>query len=112
MAHQFTYHRSAERPSAKLWVFDDSGTLVDFDGYTFSFKIGVPGQTALLTKTSNITGATGAGTEPTGTPNVVIEWADGELDIAPGMYTWQLTCTSSAVDRVFEGSFKILETIT
>ncbi len=112
MGHQFTYHRSAERPNAKLWLFDDDGALIDFTGYSFSFKIGTPGSDAVLTKTTNIAGATGAGSEPSGTPNVVLVWEDGELNITPGVYAWQLTCTGSSVDRLFEGTFKVLDTIS
>jgi hypothetical protein len=107
-----SYVRNAERPAARLWLFDDDGTLIDFSsGYTFSFKIGVVGATALLTKTTNIAGAVGAGTEPTGTPNVVITWTAGELNLTPGVYQWQLTCTVTALDRTFTGTFQILDTI-
>lgn len=106
------YTRTAERPSLQLWLEDDDGTLIDFSsGYTFTFKIGARGETALLTKTSGITGAIGAGTEPTGTPNVTIAWAAGDLDITPGAYRWQLTATTSALDRVFAGQFLIIDTI-
>jgi hypothetical protein len=111
MGNRFTYHRHAERPAAKMWLVDDDGTLIDLSGYSHVFKIGNPGSTALLTKSSNITGAVGAGVEPTGTPNVTITWAAGDLDIAPGVYSWQLKSTSSALDRVFEGSFHILDEI-
>jgi hypothetical protein len=52
------YHKTAERPSAELWLEDIDGTLIDFaSGYTFSLKIGNKGSTALLTKTSGITGS-------------------------------------------------------
>jgi hypothetical protein len=107
------YHKTPERPSAELWLEDIDGTLIDFaSGYTFSLKIGNKGSTALLTKTSGITGAAGAGSEPSGTPNVVIAWTAGELALTAGRYTWQLTATSSALDRVFEGSFEVLDVIT
>ena len=111
MGSRFTYHRNAERPAAKLWLFDDDGTLIDFSGYTHVFRIGNPGSTALLSKSTNITGAAGSGTEPSGTPNITITWTAGELDIAPGMYRWQLKSTSSSLDRVFEGAFHILDDI-
>lgn len=109
----FTYARSAERPSAQLWLFDDDGTLIDFSsGYTFSLKVGTRGTAALLTKTDGITGAAGAGTEPTGTANVAIAWTAGELDLTPGTYTWQLTATTGGLDRVFFGTIKITDIIT
>ena len=112
MGTRLTYNRNAERPAAKFWVFDDDGTLVDFSGYTFVFKVGAPGYDALLTKTSNITGGIGSGTEPDGTSNITINWTAGELDIAPGLYKWQMTCTTSSLDRVYEGTIKILEEIS
>jgi hypothetical protein len=108
-----SYFTSAERPALELWVLDDDGTLIDFSsGYTFSFKIGNPGVTALLTKTTGIAGAAGAGTAPTGTPNVVVTWTAGELALASGTYAWQLTATTSSLDRVFAGTIQILATIT
>jgi hypothetical protein len=107
------YARSAERPALKLWLSDDDGSLIDFSsGYTFSFKVGTPGTAALLTKTSGIAGAVGAGTEPTGTPNVLVTWTGGELNLTPGTYSWQLTATTSSLDRVFQGTFVILDVIT
>lgn len=106
------YAKNAERPSAELWLEDDDGTLIDFSsGYTFSFKVGSLGSTALLTKTSGITGAAGAGVEPTGTPNVVIAWTAGDLALAVGTHDAQLVCTTSALDRTFFGKVKILDTI-
>lgn len=107
------YHTTAERPALELWIQDDDGTLIDFSsGYTFSLKIGTVGDTALLTKTSGITGAAGAGTEPTGTPNVSIAWTTGELAITPGQYTGQLTATLSGLDRVFQFAIRIDGVVT
>ena len=107
------YHQSAERPALGLWLLDDDGALIDLSsGYTFSFKVGVVGAAAILTKTTGITGAVGAGTAPTGTPNVVVAWTAGELAIAPGTYTWQLTATTSGLDRVFSGVFTVLGVIS
>lgn len=106
------YARSAERPALKLWLLDEDGTLIDFSsGYTFSFKIGSLGTAALLTKTSGIIGAAGAGAEPTGTPNVTVTWTAGELNLNPGTYAWQLTATTSSLDRVFQGSIVIIDVI-
>lgn len=108
-----SYHSTADRPVLELWLFDDDGTLIDFSsGYTFSLKIGQPGAAALLTKSSSIAGAAGAGTEPDGTPNVVVTWTAGELAIAVGNYVGQLTCTNSSLDRVFQFPFQITDVIT
>ena len=107
------YYQGAERPSLSLWLLDDDGTLIDFSsGYTFSFRIGQVGVAAVLNKTSGITGAVGAGSEPTGTPNVTVAWLSGELDITPGSYEWQLVATSGGFDRVFGGIIRILGVIS
>lgn len=107
------YNANAERPSASLWLRDRTNALIDFSsGYTFVFKIGTPGSSALLTKSSGITGAVGAGSEPDGTPNVTVAWTAGELNLTPGAYGWQLTATTSSLDRTFTGTFEILDVIT
>ena len=111
-----TYYKTADRPALKLWLLDDDGTLIDFSpgGYTYQLKIGVIGATALVTKTTNIAGAAGSGVEPTGVPNVVVTWTAGELAVLSGatIYSWQLTATITALDRVFADRIQILDTIT
>lgn len=108
-----SYYKTAERPSLELWLVDDAGDLIDLSsGYTFSLKIGEPGSAALLTKTSGITGAAGAGTEPDGTPNVTVAWTAGELALTPGVYVAQLTATTSSLDRVWTFPIQILDVIT
>lgn len=93
------WNRKAEDPNWRIWWFDDAETLIDFStGYTWSLKIGTS-TTTLVTKTTGIAGAAGAGTEPSGTPNVVITWAAGELDIAPGVYRAELTPTVNSRQR-------------
>lgn len=110
---ELSYHSNAERPACELWWFDDDGTLINFaSGYTFTLKIGTPGSAALLTKTTNITGAAGSGVEPTGTPNVTITWTAGELNLTPGVYTFQLTATTSSLDRTCTGTIQILDIVT
>lgn len=112
MSGPLRYYAGAERPALKLWLLDDDGTLIDFSsGYTYSFKVGLIGATPLLTKTSGIVGAVGAGVEPTGTPNVTISWSAGELAITPGAYSWALTATTGGLDRIFGGVFHVLATL-
>jgi hypothetical protein len=109
----FRYKRSAERPSASIWWLSEAGSLIDFStGYTFSLKVGVDGAAAVLTKTTGITGAAGAGTSPTGTPNVTVAWAAAELNLTPGMYTLELTATTGGLDRVLTDTIEILDIIT
>ncbi len=108
-----TYPRGAERPALEIWWVDDDGGLIDFStGYTFELKLGTPGSTAILTKTTGITGAAGAGVEPTGTPNITVAWAAGELDITPGGYVLQLVATTGGLDRIRLEPFEIAKTVT
>lgn len=110
---RLAWNQNAERPGMSLWIFDSSGALIDFSsGYTYSLKLGQRGGAALLTKSTGITGAVGAGVEPTGTPNVVITWSAGELDLSPGVYRAQLTCTTSSADRVYEFDVVITAALT
>lgn len=108
------YHKTAERPSIELWLEDDDGTLIDFSsGYTFAFKIGQRGSAAVKTISSGITGAAGSGSEPDGTPNVTVAPAAGDFaNLDAGMYVWQLTATTSSLDRVFQGPFEVVDVIT
>ena len=109
-----TQYRTAEFPDLKLWVLDDDGTLIDFStGWSFIWKLGRRGSAAAFTKTTNITGSTGSGTEPSGTPNVTLIFIAGELDsIDPGPYTWQLRATSSGRDRIVTDTILINDVIT
>jgi len=109
-----TYYRTAERPDIRLWLLDDNGNLVDLStGYTFTFKLGSPGSAATFTKTTGITGAAGAGAEPSGTPNVVITFSAGELDaLTPGPTSWQLRATTGSLDRIYQGTFTLKDVIT
>ncbi len=113
MSTKVRYHKEAERPSLSLWILDDDGSLIDFSsGYSFELKIGIGGQAALLTKTSGITGATGSGSEPDGTPNVTVAWSSGELNLTPGTYALQLKATTGGADRLFELLIVILDVVT
>lgn len=103
----------AERPGLNLWWEDDSGALIDFSsGYTYTLKIGPRGGAALLTKTANIVGAVGAGTAPSGTPNIVVTWASGDLALSAGVYHLELKATSSGADRFAETDIVITAALT
>lgn len=105
MTANIKYHATAERPTFRITWYDDDDAVIDFSASTFSFKIGVAGSAALLTKTSGITGAATA-------PNVTVAWSAGELNLTPGTYTWQLTATTSSLDRVCSGQIQIVNVIT
>ena len=92
------YSQHAEDPGPGVWWRSRANTLIDFTGYTFTAKI-TDGVTSLLTKTTGITGAAGAGSAPDGTPNIAIDWDAAELDITPGEYTLELTPTTSGRQR-------------
>lgn len=110
---RLVYAKTAERPNLEGWIRDRTGTLIDFTGYTFSFKLGHFGAAAVFTKTSSITGAAGSGTSPTGTPNITIAFTAGELAaVTAGNYKWQLTATSGGLDRVYSGDFVLRDVIT
>ena len=99
MTGRLSYAAHAEDPAVGVWWTDRTGTLIDYSsGYTFEAVV-TDGVTALLSKTSGITGAAGAGTAPTGTPNIVITWGSGELNLTPGEYTLELTPTSDGRQR-------------
>jgi hypothetical protein len=91
-----SYIKGAELPDVAItWNDQDTGLLDFSTGWTFTLKIGTPGQTAALTKSSGISGAATA-------PNVIIAWAPGELDpLAPGTYTVDVEArhTVSGKDR-------------
>lgn len=107
-----TYYKNAEDPSTRIWWLDDDGSLIDMSAVgSWSLKIGNPGEAALVTKTSGITGAAGDGVEPSGTPNVVIVWAAGELNISAGIYVMQLVATTTGRDRTMTCPFRILNTV-
>lgn len=111
VAHYIT----AERPDVHVWWTDrPGGTLIDFStGYTFVFKLGKPSQAAVFTKSTGITGAAGAGVEPTGTPNVVVSFTAAELAlIAAGDWKAQITATTGGLDRVIQFPFRLAAVIT
>lgn len=77
----FIQYEGQTDPPIGLWWQDRTSTpltpvLVNFStgGYTFSLLVGDPGRPNVLTYTgAGITGAAGAGVEPSGTPNYAID---------------------------------------
>jgi hypothetical protein len=88
------YYAGAERPDITLTWRDASGAIIDLaTGYTFELKIGSPGVTAEVTKTTGITGAQTA-------PNVTIAFLAAELDALPtGRYSGQLRARNTATSQ-------------
>ena len=114
MTGNLKYNRLAERPDIKLWLQDDDGAYINFatPAHTFTWKIGENGVAASFTKSTGITGGVAAGVEPTGTPNVTLTFTSGELANVPvGTHGWELTATTSGLDRKFKGRIVIEDSI-
>lgn len=105
------YYRTAERPDIELWLYASDGvTLPDLSSHTVEFKIGVPGETAIFTKAA--TGQAGSGTEPNGTPNVVVTIVAGDLDdVEPGQWAYQVRATSGGLDQYWQEDFELRDII-
>lgn len=110
-AGRVTYVAGAELPGLGIWWLNATGALIDFSNYTFVMRIG-NGSTAVTTKTSNITGAVGSGSEPTGTPNLTIDWTSGDLALSPGVYDFQVIGSSSGLDRFLAGNLVLTNALS
>lgn len=101
MTTRLQWTSESELPYLRIWWEDEDGNLVDFSaGVTaWLLRIGNLGESALLEKTTGITGYAGSGTEPDGNPNVVVTWQPGELNITPGTYTLQIFATFGALGQ-------------
>ena len=84
-----TYHVGDERP-AWIETVTVNGTADNMaTGYTFSVKVATAlDATAVLTKTTGITGAANG--------VITIAWTAGELDLDPGTYVAVLTATRTS----------------
>lgn len=97
------YIKGAELPDVALtWTDEDTG-LLDFSvGWTFTARIGHVGAAADLTKTTGITGAAIA-------PNLVIAWADGELDaLDPDTYDVDVEANHVASSKDRKQRFQLI----
>jgi len=92
-------------PDLGLFLSVDGTLLTGLaTGHTFSLKVtSEDGSSTLFTTTTGFTGQTGSGAPPTGTPNLVKQWAtSGELAslTANTRYRAQLAITRSSDSRV------------
>lgn len=69
----FVWDEGQQSPTWGLWWQDSTGALVNLATATLQLTIGHAGQANVLQTTVGLTGAAGAGVEPSGTPNVVID---------------------------------------
>lgn len=106
------YTTTDELGDAGLLWLDGNGALVDFSGSTHTFVATIYDGTgtALLTKSTGITGAAGSLTTTPKTPNVTIAWAAGELALTPGTYPLRVVATRTADSktRTFRADITIL----
>jgi hypothetical protein len=89
------YVQGSDLADLTIAWYDAKQQLIDFNaGYSYQVKVGYQGQSALITKTAGITGAT---TDP----NLTIAWSvsDGFASLAPGFYILQVTATRNADGR-------------
>jgi hypothetical protein len=88
------YYLGAEDPTYPVTWRNSAGAVIDFSGaWTFSLKLGHPGQDAVLSKTEGIVGAATA-------PNITVTWATTDFDdVDPGTYVLQLTPTFAGRER-------------
>lgn len=91
----FEHVLGSELPDDAFDWTDAQGDLIDFSsGWTFSVEVGFPGQDAVLTKTSGITGAATS-------PNITISWAAGELGdpLTAGSWPGWIIATNAGRER-------------
>lgn len=96
-----SYYLGDELGPLQVWWLED-GTLVDLSvAHTYVGKVIAAG-TVIFETTAGFSGAAGAGTEDSGTPNLVKTWpTTGELNdlAAAGTYLFQVTATRTADGR-------------
>lgn len=95
-------------PDLGLYVRENGSLLTGLaSGYTFELKVADSTDTIMFTKTTGITGQTGSGIPPTGTPNVVVQWnaSPSELAALTGGDTYQaqlkITRTADSRSRIY-----------
>ena len=88
------YTKGAALPDYPITWLDANGDLVDLSsGYTFELRLGDPGTSNALTKTTGITGAATA-------PNCTIAFDAGELDdLDTGVIHGDVIATRTADDK-------------
>jgi hypothetical protein len=111
MSKPLEWIQGADLPDLTVEWRDRLNNLVAFGSvaHTFSLKVGTPGQAAVMTKTTGITGADTA-------PNVTIAWAAAaELNtLTPGHYDAELTATrtSDSKQRILRFALTVLPPIS
>lgn len=103
------YIEGADLPDMAITWYDNNDSLIDFSsGYSFTLKIGKPGVTALVTKTTGIGGFATA-------PNVVVGWSttDELNSLSADVYSALLVATRTAdgKERLMMFEFVVVRTV-
>jgi hypothetical protein len=98
-------YKGSELPDVSITRYQPDGQLYQFaTGWTFTVRIGVPGQAALVTPT-----ATGANTAP----NILVTFAPNALDsITQGTYHLEVTPRFTGTSKDLDSDvilFQVLE---
>lgn len=107
------YRATSENLPIRLWWRDDTGQLINLSTYD-SFEVEIQsGGVEHFAKTTGITGAAGSGASPTGTPNLVITWVDGDFDTVPvGAHKLVIRAIDAGLELSHEFDFELLQDIT
>lgn len=90
-------------PDLGLFVRENGQLVAGMaSGHTYELKVASLDGEVLITKTSGIAGQAGTGFPPTGTPNLVVQWAAaGELNnLTAGSFLAQLKITRTSDNKV------------
>ena len=93
----YRYQASSELPDIPLDWRDYANAIIDYStGWTFTVQLVDGAGAATVTKTTGIVGAATS-------PNVLIQWAAGELNVTPGVYRLVVTArrVSDSKDRPY-----------
>lgn len=111
-ASKVTYHLNDDLGSLECWLFNRrGGDLIDLSSYTLVLKVGIPGEAALLTKSTGLGGAAGSGdgSADDDVPNFTADWDEGEIATigTPGNYVCQIDATTGGKSRSWRFPFDV-----
>ena len=90
-----TYHRHQELPPYAIHWLDHASRTIDLTAYSATAQLLDHNDLVVLTKSTGIDTTAAS-------PNLVVNWAPGDLDLPPGRYRVMITARApGALDRVF-----------
>lgn len=96
------YIKGSDLADTAVFWLDRTDQLINLSGYTFTVRVQDEDGTEKIdpAKTTGIIGQAGSGTAPLGTPNLIISWANGELDsLDVGRYSLIVEAVSGGATR-------------